>query len=114
MDCLSRFYRIFRLFSALWLILDIILHIILTEQYFILSPSLYNYHEANTNLSERILKFCTNLNQAEFNQSLMNQKQKDLHDDWIEKCEKNNFSLTQDSLQEQEEFVEVSIYMIDN
>ena len=114
MDCLSRFYRIFRLVSALWLVIDIILHIILTEQYFILSPSLYNYHEANGNLSERILDFCSSLNQAEFNQSLMNQKQKDLHDDWIEKCEKNNFSLTQDSLQEQEEFVEVSIYMIDN
>lgn len=111
MNCLSKSYRIFRLLSAIWLISDMIFHIIQTEQYFVLSPYLYNYHEANLNLSERIEEFCTQLNQTEFNQTLITETQKNLHDKWMDICDNSNFLAAQSntSLQEQQDFVKEDV-----
>ena len=91
MDCLSKTYQFYKLFLAFWLILDIIFHIIQTEQYFVLSPALNYYHEANLNLSERMSEFCTQINQTRFDKSLMNKEQNKIYEEWIDKCGYNDF-----------------------
>ena len=91
MNCLSKTYQFYKLFLAFWLILDIIFHIIQTEQYFVLSPALNYYHEANLNLSERMSEFCTQINQTRFDKSLMNKEQNKIYEEWIDKCGYNDF-----------------------
>ena len=62
-----------------------------TEQYFVLSPALNYYHEANLNLSERMSEFCTQINRTRFDKSLMNKKQNTIYEEWIDKCGYNDF-----------------------
>ena len=79
--------RIFVLGSAFWLIGDMILDTIQTEKYYRLSPQINADHEANSNLTQRILKFCGDLGQINLNNSVMTDPQKNLHDEWIERCQ---------------------------
>ena len=87
MDCLHKTYQFYKLIVAILLILDIIFHVFQTQQYFISSPTLHYYHEANLNLSERIHEFCEQINQARFNISLANEKQKNTYEEWNVMCD---------------------------
>jgi hypothetical protein len=86
--------RIFVLGSAFWLIVDMGLDTNQTEKYYRHSPQLNSDHEANSNLTQRILKFCGDLGQISLSNSVMTDPQKNLHDEWIERCRTANFSLS--------------------
>ena len=90
MNYMSKSYRIFRLFSAIWLILDMIFHLIQTQQYFALSPSLNSYHEAYLNKGEKIEEMCAQLNKSEFNYTLINEEQNYIFEKWINTCDNFN------------------------
>ena len=109
MNYMSKSYRIFRLFSAIWLILDMIFHLIQTQQYFVLSPSLNSYHEAYLNKSEKIEEMCAQLNKTEFNHTLIDEEQNHLFEKWINTCDNFNFLALQPntSLLEPEDSIKV-------
>ena len=86
--------RIFVLGSAFWLIADMGLDTNQTEKYYRHSPQLNSDHEANSNLTQRILKFCGDLGQMNLTNSDLTDPQKNLHDEWIERCQKTNFSFS--------------------
>ena len=68
-----------------------------TEKYYRHSPQLNSDHEANSNLTQRILKFCGDLGQINFTDSdftKLTVPQKDLYDQWIERCQTANFSFS--------------------
>ena len=102
--------RIFVLGSAFWLIVDMGLDTNQTEKYYRHSPQLNSDHEANLNLTQRILKFCGDLGQINLNNFVMTDPQKNLHDEWIERCRTTNFSLSISNgiFQQQIESVKVS------
>ena len=87
-------FRIFVLGSALLLIVDMGLDTNQTEKYYRLSPELNSDHEANSNLTQRILKFCGDLEQINLTDSELTDPQKNLHDEWIERCQTTNFSFS--------------------
>ena len=108
MNFKSKIYRIFRLFSAIWLILDMIFHLIQTQQYFVLSPSLNSYHEAYLNKSEKIEDLCAQLNQTEFNYTLIKEEENYLVEKWINICDNFNLALQSNtSFQDPKDFIKV-------
>ena len=102
--------RIFVLGSAFWLIVDMGLDTNQTDKYYRYSPQLNSDHEANSNLTHRILKFCGDLRQINFTFDELTDPQKNLHDEWIERCRTTNFSLSISNgiFQQQIESVKVS------
>ena len=90
-----------------------ILDTIQTEKYYRLSPQLNADHEANSNITTRILNFCGDLGQIKFTDSdfaELTVPQKDLYDEWIERCQTTNFSfsISYGIFQEQSESAKVS------
>ena len=78
------------LVSAFWMIGDVVLDVRQTSKYYHLSPFLNPNHEANLNMSIRLLTFCTELEKVEFDKSRLNETQKNFHDEWKEKCQNND------------------------
>ena len=111
MNYLSKSYRIFRLFSAIWLVLDMIFHLIQTQQYFVLSPYLNSYHENHLNRSVQIEELCSQFNKTDFNQTLVTEKQNGLVEKWMDICDNSNFLAlqTNTSFQVQQDSLEVNI-----
>ena len=68
-----------------------------TEKYYHLSPQLNSDHEANSNITTRILNFCGDLSKINFFDSdfaELNDTQKNLHGEWTERCGTSNFSFS--------------------
>ena len=86
--------RVVVLGTAFWLIVDIILDGIQAPKYWKLSPCLNVYHEANLNLTGRMLQFCTKIECLQFNKSKLNNRQIVLYEEWMEKCKKSDFNFT--------------------
>ena len=86
--------RVLVLGTACWLIIDIILDGIQAPKYWKLSPCLNVYHEANLNLTDRILQFCAKIECLQFNKSKLNNRQTVLYDEWMENCKDSDFNFT--------------------
>ena len=66
---------------------DLVLDVRQTSKYYHLSPFLNPNHEANLNMSIRFLTFCTELGKVEFDKSMLNETQKNFHEEWKGKCQ---------------------------
>ena len=73
MSTWSYISRIIVLITACWLIIDIILDGIQAPKYWKLSPYLNKNHEANLNLTMRIVQLCKKLEKTQFIQSIFNE-----------------------------------------
>ena len=91
---MSHCLKLFTLGSAFWLIGDMILDGIQASKYYHLSPFLNQEHEANQNLNERILIFCANFQEINFNTSVINELEIKLLNEWIERCQTRNFNFS--------------------
>ena len=89
-DCLKSTFNFILLVSSLWMVGDLVLDVRQTSTYYHLSPFLNPNHEANLNMSIRLLTFCTELEKVEFDKSRLNETQKNFHDEWKEKCQNND------------------------
>ena len=96
MSTWSYISRIIVLITACWLIIDIILDGIQAPKYWKLSPYLNKNHEANLNLTKRIVQLCKKLEKTQFIQSIFNEKQIHFYAKWSEKCKHSDFSITND------------------
>ena len=96
MSTWSYISRIIVLITACWLIIDVILDGIQAPIYWKLSPYLNKNHEANQNLTKRIVEFCKKLEKTQFIQSIFNESQIHFYSKWSEKCKHSDFSLTND------------------
>ena len=87
--------RIFELTSAFWLIANMSLDSNQTRKYYRYSPQLNSDHEANSNLTTRIQKFCGNVRQIKFTPyDNMTDFQNNLYGEWKERCRTTNFSFS--------------------
>ena len=64
--------------SALWMVGDMVLDGVTTSKYYELSPYFNSNHEANSKISTRVLTFCSKLDKIEFDQSMLNETQRNL------------------------------------
>ena len=101
------------LVSAIWMIGDMVLDGITTSKYYELSPYFNPNHEANLNMSTRVMTFCSELDKVEFDQSMLNETQRNFHDEWKERCKNKDVDFL-DSLnfQKQNESSKVSMHNI--
>ena len=96
MSTWSYISRIIVLITACWLIIDMILDGIQAPIYWKLSPYLNKNHEANMNLTKRIVELCKRLEKTQFIQSIFNEKQIHFYAKWSEKCKHSDFSIAND------------------
>ena len=110
-DCLKKILQLFTLGSALWLVGDMVLDGMQTSKYYHFSPYLNPNHEANLNMSERMLTFCTTFEEIKYNQTMLTKPENDLHDEWRERCQTGdfNFSISFGLFEEQTESSKVSV-----
>ena len=87
-----------QILMALWMFADIGLDVLQARKYYQLSPQLNSDHEANSNLTLRIQKFCGDLDQINFSDfAELTDPQKNLRDEWNERCRTTNFSFSMES-----------------
>ena len=86
-DKLRPILNIITLVSAFWMIGDVVLDVRQTSKYYKLSPYFNQNHEANLNMSTRLSTFCNELDEVDFDLSLLNETQKNLLDEWEKRCQ---------------------------
>ena len=89
---LKKAFRFIRLGLAFWLIGDTVLDGIQAPKYYHLSPYLNHEHEANSNLTDRILHFCEKLDWNGWNDSRLDTKQKMFTSEWTNRCKESDFN----------------------
>ena len=85
------FLKIYTLSSALWLVVDMVLDGRQTLKYQEFSPYFNLDHEANRNISDRIMIFCNKSKEMQFDRSKLTNPERNLHDGWTKRCRTNNF-----------------------
>ena len=85
-----------------------------TITYHEFSPHWNTEHEAHMPLSDRMLIFCTELEKITVELSDLTEPEKNIYNEWTEKCQKNefNFSNSYGLFPQQVEFAKVSLELI--